>query len=159
MAEQLQYAQRILGYVSNPKDRALLYEGGVVEKLVRYTDVDWARNVGDCKSTYGFAFSLGSAAIAWSSKKQQEATNSCVVEHGGMAVITCEAIWLKRLLKDLQVQVSDPTTIYYDNLNNIQLAKNPVFHTRTKHTEVHYHSVCERVFSGEVDLMYAPTDR
>ena len=87
MAEQLQYAQRILGYVSNPKDRALLYEGGVVEKLVRYTDVDWARNVGDCKSTYGFAFSLGSAAIAWSSKKQSTiALSSTEAEYRGPAI-------------------------------------------------------------------------
>ena len=35
--------------------------------------------------------------------------------------------------KDLQEEVSDPTTIYYDNLSSIQLAKNPVFHARTKH--------------------------
>ena len=39
--------------------------------------------------------------------------------------MTCKVIWLNRLLKDLQVEVFDPTTIYYDNLNNIQLAKNP----------------------------------
>ena len=39
--------------------------------------------------------------------------------------MTCKAIWLKRLLKDLQEEVSDPTTIYCDNLNSIQLA-NPI---------------------------------
>ena len=72
-------------------------------------------------------------------------------EYRRAAVATCEAIWLKRLLKDLQVEVSDPTTIYCDNLNNIQLAKNPVFHARTKHIEVHYHFVRERVLSSEVE--------
>ena len=51
----------------------------------------------------------------------------------------------KRLLKDLQEEVSDPTTIYCNNLSSIQLAKNPVFHARTKHIEVHYHFVSERV--------------
>jgi hypothetical protein len=66
---------------------------------------------------------------------------------------------LKRLLKDLQEEVSDPTTIYCDNLSSIQLAKNPVFHARTKHIEVHYHFVRERVLSGEVVLQYIPTDR
>ena len=50
-------------------------------------------------------------------------------------------------------------TIYCDNLSNIQLAKNPVFHARTKHIEVHYHFVRERVLSGEVELTYVPTDR
>ena len=59
----------------------------------------------------------------------------------------------------MQEEVSDPTTIYCDNLSNIQLAKNPVFHARTKHIEVHYHFVRERVLSGEVELLYVPTDR
>ena len=57
------------------------------------------------------------------------------------------------------MEVSDPTTIYCDNLSIIQLAKNPVFHTRTKHIEVHYHFVYEHVLSGEVELTYVPTDR
>ena len=42
--------------------------------------------------------------------------------------------------------------IYCDNLSSIQLAKNPVFHARTKHIEVHYHFVHECVLSGEVEL-------
>jgi hypothetical protein len=66
---------------------------------------------------------------------------------------------LKRLLKDLHEEVSDPTMIYCDNLSSIQLAKNPVFHARTKHIEVHYHFVLERVLSGEVELTYVPTNR
>ena len=70
------------------------------------------------------------------------------------AVATCDAIWLKRLLKDRKEEVSDPTMIYDDNLNSIKLAKNPVFHARTKHIEVHYHFVCERVLSSEVVLQY-----
>ena len=49
------------------------------------------------------------------------------------------------------MEVSDPTTIYYDNLNNIQLVRNPVFHARTKHIEVHSHFVRERVLSSEVE--------
>ena len=65
-----------------------------------------------------------------------------------MVIVTCEAIWLKRLLKDLQVEVSDPTTMYC-----------VVFHTRTKHIEVHYHFVREWVLSSEVELVYVPTDR
>ena len=66
---------------------------------------------------------------------------------------------MRRLLKDLQEEVSDTTTIYFDNLSSIQLAKNPVFHARTKHIEVHYHFVRERVLSGEVQLQYVPTDQ
>mgnify|MGYP000314775733 CR=1 FL=1 len=59
----------------------------------------------------------------------------------------------------LHVEVSEPTVIYYDNLNSIQLAKNPVFHAQTKHIEVHYHFVQERVLAEEIELLHVPTDR
>jgi hypothetical protein len=125
-----------------------------------YTDADWAGNAADRRSTSGYAFTLGSATITWSSKKQPiVALSSTEAEYRGAAVATCEAIWLKRLLKDLHEEVSDSTVIYSDNLNSIQLAKNPVFHAQTKHIEVHYHFVHERVLSGEVELQYVSTDR
>ena len=57
------------------------------------------------------------------------------------------------------MDVSDPTTIYCDNLSNIQLSKNLIFHARIQHIEVHYHFVCERVLSGEVELINVLTDR
>ncbi len=47
--------------------------------------------------------------------------------------------------------------IYCDNFINIQLAKNPVFHARTKHIEVHYHFIKEKVLAGEIDLIYVST--
>mgnify|MGYP007129923970 CR=1 FL=1 len=124
--EHLQCAQHILRYVSGTKDRGLLYRTGVAEQLVGYTNNDWAGNIGDRRSISGFTFSLGNVAIAWSNKKQLSNTKA---EKRGTVVATCEAIWLKTLLGDLQVEVSYQTTNYCDNLNNIHLAKNPVFHT------------------------------
>ena len=49
--------------------------------------------------------------------------------------------------------------IYRDNLSSIQLARNPVFHARTKHIEVHYHFIRERVLAGDIDLVYIGTDK
>jgi hypothetical protein len=129
-------------------------------QLAGYTDADWAGNATDRRSTSGYAFSIGSAAIAWSSKKQPTvALSSTEAEHRGAAVATCKVVWLKRLLKDLHEEVFDPTLIYCDNLRSIQLAKNPVFHAQTKHIDVHYHFVRERVLSGEVELRHIRTDR
>jgi hypothetical protein len=71
----------------------------------------------------------------------------------------CEATWSKRLLKNLHEEVSDPTVIYCDNLSSIQLTKNTVFHAQTKHIELHYHFVRERVLAGEVELTHVPTNR
>jgi hypothetical protein len=157
--EHLQSALRILRYVSGTKDRGLLYRAGTAVQLAGYTDADWAGNLTDRRSTSGYSFTLGSAAIAWSSKKQPTvALWSTEAEYRGAVVATCEAIWLIWLLKDLHEEVSDPTVIYSDNLSSIQLVKNSVFHARTKHIEVHYHFVRERVLSGEVELQYVSTD-
>ena len=57
------------------------------------------------------------------------------------------------------MEVFDPMTIYHHNLSSIQLAKNHIFHARTKHIEVHYHFVRECVLSGEAELVYVLTDR
>jgi hypothetical protein len=129
-------------------------------QLAGYTDADWAGNATDGRSTCTsrYAFSIGSAAIAWRSKKQPTvALSSTEAEYRGATVATCEAISVKRLLKELHEEVLDPTVIYCDNLNSIQLAKNPIFHARTKHIEVHI--VRECVLSGEVELRHVPTDR
>ena len=68
--EHLQCAQRVLRYVSGTIDRGLLYRAGTTAELVGYNDADWAGNAADRRSMSGYVFSLGSAAVAWSSKKQ-----------------------------------------------------------------------------------------
>ena len=151
--EHLQCAQRILRYVSGTKDQGLLYRRGIPEELVGYIDADWAGDASDRRSTSGYMFSLGSAAVAWSSKKQPTvALSSTEAEYRGATIATCEAIWLQRLLQDLRIEVLTPILVYYDNISSMQLAKNPIFHACTKHIEVHYHFVREHVLSGEVKL-------
>ncbi len=44
--------------------------------------------------------------------------------------------------------------IYCDNINNILLANNPVYHARTKHIEVHYHFIREKILTKEIDLIH-----
>ena len=51
-------------------------------------------------------------------------------------MVACEVVWLQKLLYDLDVQVDGPVVIYCNNMSSIQLARNPVFHARTKHIEV-----------------------
>ena len=43
-------------------------------------------------------------------------------------------------------------------MSSIYLARNPVFHARTKHVEVHYHFIRERVLAGDVDLKHISTN-
>ena len=70
----------------------------------------------------------------------------------------CEVAWLQKLLVDLGQSVHDAIVIYCDNISSIMLANNPVYHARTKHIEVHYHFVREKVLAREVDLVYVSTE-
>ena len=70
----------------------------------------------------------------------------------------CEIAWLCKLLSDLGHDVQGPMTLYCDNMSSIQLANNPMFHARTKHIEVHYHYVQEKVLASEFDMVYVNTN-
>jgi hypothetical protein len=50
-----------------------------------------------------------------------------------------------------------PTVLNCDNQSCIAIAKNPVFHARTKHIEIQYHFVREMIVSEEVEIIYCPT--
>ena len=103
--------------------------------------------------------SFWSAYIKWSTKKQPTIALFCTkAEYKGATMVACEVAWLEMLLCDLGVQVQRPIVIYCDNLSSIQLARNLVFHACTKHIEVHYHFIRDRVLDGDVDLTYVRTD-
>ena len=73
-------------------------------------------------------------------------------------MVACEVAWLQKLLTDLGQSVHDAVVIYCDNISSIMLANNPVYHARTKHIEVHYHFVREKVLAREIDLVYVSTE-
>ena len=145
-------------YVRATLDYALFYAGDAEIDLFGYTDADWAGSVTDRRSTSGFMFSFGSAAVTWSKKQPTVALSSTEAEYRGAAVAACEVAWLYKLLGDFGLQVNRKVVIYCDNLSSIQLARNPMFHARTKHIEVHYHFIRERVLSSDIDLMYVNTE-
>ena len=70
----------------------------------------------------------------------------------------CEIAWLRKLLSDLGHDVQGHVTLYCDNMSSIHLANNPVFHARTKHIEVYYHYVREKVLAREIDMVYVNTN-
>ncbi|MCO5606794.1 hypothetical protein L7F22_060984 [Adiantum nelumboides] len=68
-----------------------------------------------------------------------------------------ECVWLRGLMVDLGVGQDTINTIYTDNQSALAIARNPIFHARTKHIEVHYHYVRERLSAGDISLAYIPS--
>ncbi len=48
--------------------------------------------------------------------------------------------------------------IYCNNISNILLINNLVYHARTKHIEVHYHFIREKILAKEIDLIHVSTE-
>ena len=74
-----------------------------------------------------------------------------------MSVAAQEAIWLRNLLKEIRYEQGGSSLIYLDNQSTISLAKNPVFHQRIKHMEIHAHFIREKVLDGIIHLEYCPS--
>jgi len=72
---------------------------------------------------------------------------------------TKEVIWLWKLLSELQHEKVGPTTLFCDNISSIEMARNLVFHARTKHIECHYHFVWEKKMLEEIDIVHIATNQ
>ena len=96
----------------------------------------------DRKSTSRCCFSFGSTMISWFSINKNSMTLSSIeVEYMATRTMSCEAIWLPKLLVGLFDQELDPTMIHSDNQSCIKLFENMVFHYRSKNIEIIYHVI------------------
>ena len=59
---------------------------------------------------------------------------------------------------DVGYEIDSPTTLYEDNQGAIELSKNPKFHNLTKHIDISYHFICERVLSKKISVTYYSMD-
>lgn len=133
-----QAVKHLYRYLKGTTDLAIQYQRGGGSSLSGFTDSDWAGDSQDRKSTMGYVFLLGNSPITWNSKKQPTvALSSTEAEYMSLTESTKEAIWLRRLFKEIGTQQNqDPTPLFGDNQGSINLAHNPIYHGRTKHIEV-----------------------
>ncbi|KAI4340767.1 hypothetical protein MLD38_025574 [Melastoma candidum] len=128
------------------------------DDLVGYVDCDWAGSLDDRRSTLGYLFCIGTEPISWSSKKQSTvALSSAKAEYNAANEATRVAVWLRRLLLELQQKVDESTTIFCDNQFAIAMSKNPVFHARSKHIELRHHFIREMVSPKDILLEFIST--
>ncbi|XP_074336190.1 secreted RxLR effector protein 161-like [Apium graveolens] len=155
----LNAAKRILRYMKGTLNFVLVYlKNSRNNVLTGYSDSDLAGKIKDRKSTGGMVFYLNESLIICVSQKQR-----CVplspYEAEFMAATTaaCQEIWLRNLLSQITCEDIGPVVLYIDNKSAIDLAKNPVFHERSKHIDIHYYFIRECVEKGEIIVKYVST--
>lgn len=73
-----------------------------------------------------------------------------------MSAATSEIVWLQHLLKIMGLQQQVTPLLLCDNLSAVCLSANPMFHKRTKHFDVDYHYVRERVAMKALEVKHIP---
>jgi len=86
------------------------------------------------------------------------ALSTAEAEYVAATVVACQAVWLRRVLRDLCHEQEKGTTIFCDNSSTIALSKNSVFHKRTKHIDTKFHFIRELVNNGEIVLQHCRTE-
>ena len=114
-----------------------------------YVDADYAADVDSRRSVTGYLFMLAGAPISWQSRQQVSvALSTMESEYMAACAATQEAIWLRSLLKDLNdLDKSKPMIIREDNQACIAFSLNPGVYKKSKHIDVKFHFVRERVAS------------
>ena len=89
------------------------------------------------------------------SKKQDVVARSSVqAKYRAMTLATCELIWQRHLLQELRFGNDGQMNLICDNQGALHIASNPVFHERTKHIEVDYHFIREKIASGCMTISF-----
>ena len=160
--------KRLLQYISKTQDHALHFGPfDHTSKITPYmfSDADWAGDKDNRTSTGAYVCTISDnkansahTAVSWSSKQQATvALSSTEAQYMALTQACKEAIWIRRFMGEIWTIKNGntsghppPITIFADSQGSIALAKNPEFHSRTKHISIQQHFVRAKVEEGQV---------
>ncbi|GJT92971.1 putative ribonuclease H-like domain-containing protein [Tanacetum coccineum] len=133
----LHAVKRIFRYLKGQLKLGLWYPKDSPFDLEAYSDSDYADASLDRKSITGGCQFLGSRLISWQCKKQTVVANSTIeAEYVAASSYYRQVLWIQNQLLDYGYNFMN-TKIFIDNESTICIVKNLVFHSKTKHIEIH----------------------
>lgn len=163
--EHMKEMHVLFGYLKGTMFLAIKYNRGDAQISRGLVDSDYGGCPDTYRSTTGWVFLLAGAPVSWSSKRQKTvAMSSCEAEYVAASEATKEAMWLRRLLKELigvhtlrNTGRSYTLNLEIDNNSAMKLSKNPEFHARSKHIAIRHHFIREQIADGAIALQRIDT--
>ena len=123
-----------------------------------FSDSAWADRLDDRKSTAGMVLLFNGTAIMWWSKVLRTvACSSQDAEFMALSDASREVIFIRNLLKGIGYKLEGPTPLFGDNNGSLALANNPCDHQKSKHIEVRYFFVRQKVEEGRISVVRVST--
>ncbi len=152
--------KRVFKYLKTTIKYGITYSNKFINNkfITGYCDADYAGDLYTAKSTSGYIFLLAGGPISWKSKLQPVIAQSTTeAEYVVISTAAKEAVFIISLLKELNYYNQAKFPLFTDNNGALLLAKNPVFHERTKHINVKYHYIRDLINKGIINLIYIST--
>ena len=149
---------RVLKYLNGSKDLGIVLRADKPFVVHAYIDASYGVH-DDGKSHSALAITLGAGPLLAKSTKQKLVTKSSTeAELVAESDFASEAICSRDFLA-AQGEAISPSIIHQDNMSTIAMIKNGMSKSdRTRHMNVRYFWTKERVDSGDIEIVYTPTD-
>ncbi|GJZ49708.1 retrovirus-related pol polyprotein from transposon TNT 1-94 [Tanacetum coccineum] len=152
----LEAVKRIFRYIKGTTHLELWYPKGTAIETVVYADSDHTGDYVDRKSTSGICTFVGCCLTSWFLKKQTTlAISTTEAEYVSAGKACQQALWMKQALIDYDFRLDD-ILIMWDNKGAIDLSKNPVQHSQTKHIKICHHFLRDNVQKGHISIEKVP---
>jgi len=151
--------KRVLLYLLGTKDWCLVYrKQDSVNRITLYSDTDWAGCKVNRRSHMGNLAFVDGNLVDWFCRKQRVVTlSSMEAEYIGYCSSTRTGMHIYQLLKPFTKQELTPIPIYGDNAAAEIFASKQTINEKTKHIEIAYHYVREKIAAGVFVIVHIQT--
>ncbi|XP_056864137.1 secreted RxLR effector protein 161-like [Raphanus sativus] len=151
-------ALRVVRFLKATPGQGVLFRSDKDLTLTAYSDSDWNSCPVSRRSLSSYVMLLGGSLVSWKKKKQDTvARSSAEAEYHSMRNALDEILWFLELLKEIGFPQQGAVRLFCDSQTAIYIAKNPVFHERTKHVESDCHAVRDAVLDGTISTPHVST--
>lgn len=149
--------KRVLRYLQRTRNVGITLGGSTI-KLEAYSDSDYAGCPYTRRSITGYCMLIAGGCVSWRARKQATvATSSTEAEYRAAYEATQEIIWLRQLLSDFGYEQRESTILRCDNQGALALSRNPLYQSRSKHFDIIFHWIREKVDDLSIKPVYVPT--